>query len=55
MSCGKCGGLAASVVFYNEFESNEAVKCLTCGWVGWVEPVPFCPPEQLDYMCDLTQ
>ena len=55
MSCGKCGGLAASVVYYNDFEANEAIKCLTCGWVGWVEPVPFCPPEQLDYMCDLTQ
>lgn len=48
MSCAKCGGLTALVAFGDFYEEHDAVKCLMCGWVGWLEPVPYAPPDLTD-------
>ena len=55
MSCAKCGGLTAIVTMGDFFEEHDAIKCLTCGWVGWVNPVPYARPECSQWDCDLTK
>ena len=55
MPCGKCGGLEVPIYYEDYFESHEAIKCLNCGRVRWVEAVSYSPPDQLDYLCDSAQ
>ena len=52
MSCAKCGGLVAVVTFGDFYEEHDAVKCLMCGWVGWLEPVPYAPPDLTEWQAE---
>lgn len=55
MTCGKCGSLAGVVELGDYFEAHEALHCPICGKIEWINPVPFAPPERLDYLVDLTR
>lgn len=54
MICSKCGGLAVVVAYGDLWEEHEATKCMVCGWVGWLNPVPFSPPECSQWDCDVS-
>ena len=55
MSCAKCGGLEAHVLYTDYFEAHTAAKCLNCDKVRWVKAIPYSPPEKLDYLCDIAR
>ena len=52
MTCAKCGGLTANVAFGDYYEQHDAVKCFVCGWIGWLEPVPYVPPDLTEWQAD---
>ena len=52
MTCDKCGGLMAYISVGDWYECHEAAKCLHCGRIVWLAPVPYASPEITDWQAE---